>query len=81
MNVCLHFSGVGVPGGDFMFPTAFEIESLENKIATLTSPELSGIIASGIAFFNPSFLDNHNCNSSLFAPAITLMNCFPHDSK
>lgn len=53
MNVCLHFSGVGVPGGDFMFPTAFEIESLENKIATLTSPELSGIIASGIAFFNP----------------------------
>ena len=48
LNVCCHFLGE-----HFMyFPSAaFKIESLENKTATLTSPELLWIIDSGITFW------------------------------
>lgn len=72
-------------------PTAtFKIKFLENKTAALASPELLLIIASGITFFFffkyillflsfLFFLDK--CNSSLFATAISLMNCFPSSTN
>lgn len=67
-------------------PTAtFKIKFLENKTAALLL-----IIASGITFFFffniylfffLFFFFGDKCNSSLFATAISLMNCFPSSTN
>lgn len=65
----------------------FKIKFLENKTAALASPELLLIIASGITFsfflniYFFFFFGGDKCNSSLFATAISLMNCFPSSTN